>query len=51
VGKGKRVDDYLEVSKRRGHIFFGLQQVSVLRMLNISVDVYDLPINRLHHTF
>jgi hypothetical protein len=21
-GKGKRVDDYLEVRKRRGHIFF-----------------------------
>jgi hypothetical protein len=21
VGKGKRVDDYLEVRKRRGHIF------------------------------
>jgi hypothetical protein len=26
VGKGKRVDVYLEVRKRRGHIFFELNK-------------------------
>ena len=30
VGKGKRVNVYLEVRKRRGHIFFGMKQVPVL---------------------
>ena len=29
MGKGKRVDVYLEVRKRRGHIFFGMKQVPV----------------------
>jgi hypothetical protein len=29
VGKGKRVDVYLEVRKRRGHIFFLMKQVPV----------------------
>jgi hypothetical protein len=30
VGKGKRVDVYLEVRKRRGHIFFLMKQVPVI---------------------
>jgi hypothetical protein len=29
VGKGKRADIYLEVRKRRGHIFFLMKQVPV----------------------
>ena len=32
----------------RGHVY-GIEYM--LRMQKISVDVYDLPINRLHHTF
>ena len=32
----------------RGHVY-GTEYM--YRMLNISFDVYDLPINRLHHTF
>jgi len=31
-----------------GHVY-GIEYM--FRMLKISVDVYDLPINRLHHTF
>jgi hypothetical protein len=31
VGKGKRVSVYLEVRKRRGHIFFGMKQVPVIK--------------------
>jgi hypothetical protein len=27
VGKGKRVDVYLEVRKRRGHVFFAICQI------------------------
>jgi hypothetical protein len=37
VGKGKRGNAYLEVRKRRGHIFF---QVSLrLKLCNWNVDV------------
>ena len=32
----------------RGHVY-GIEYM--LRMPKISVDVYDLPINRLHHRF
>ena len=32
----------------RGHVY-GIEYM--FRMITISVDVYDLPINRLHHTF
>ena len=32
----------------RGHVY-GIEYM--FRMLKISVDVYDLPLNRLHHTF
>ena len=32
----------------RGHVY-GIEYM--LRMQKISVDVYDLPIKRLHHTF
>ena len=38
VGKGKRVDVYLEVRKRRGHIFFSMKQVPVLISLYIFID-------------
>jgi hypothetical protein len=31
VGKGKRLSVYLEVRKRRGHIFFGMKQVPVIK--------------------
>jgi hypothetical protein len=34
----------------RGHVY-GIAYMYMFPMLKISVDVYDLPINRLHHTF
>jgi hypothetical protein len=32
VGKGKRVDVYLEVRKRRGHIFFELNKCDMMKV-------------------
>ena len=32
----------------RGHVY-GIEYM--FRMVTVSVDVYNLPINRLHHTF
>ena len=40
--------DLLGIVVFRGHVY-GIEYM--LRMLKISVDVYDLSINRLHHTF
>ena len=34
----------------RDHVY-GIAYMYMFRMLKISVDVYDLPINRLYHTF
>jgi hypothetical protein len=37
VGKGKRADVYLEVRKRRGHIFFETKQVPVFGSYEVKL--------------